>query len=88
MSDGMAIGTERNQVLFRIDHVVAPHFADWHDVMDFDVPVRVGTICSPEVDTADKAGTTVDRKCSRTVAPVPFVAVYLHLLDRTLGISL
>ncbi len=88
MGDGMAIWTEWNEVLFRIDHVVAPQLADRHDVMDLDVPVRVRAVCFSEVHTAGKAGATVYRKRSRTVTPVPFVAVHLHLLDSTLGISL
>ena len=61
MSDGMAIWTERNEVFFRIDHVVGPQLADLHDVVDLDVPVRVRAVCSSEVHPAGKAGATVYR---------------------------
>ena len=61
MGHGMAIWTEWNEVLFRIDHVVAPQLADLDNVVDLDVPVRVRAVCSSEVHPAGKAGATVYR---------------------------
>lgn len=88
MGDGMAIWTERNEVLFRIDHVISTQLADRHDVMDLDVPIRLRAVCSSEIYAARKACITVYRKRSSSVAPVPFVPVHLDFLDGSLGISL
>ena len=81
----MAVRADRLQVLDRIDHVLAPNFRQWTEVVDVDVPVGHLPIHRPEAKPADVAGGAVGRDAQPACLRVALVGVDQNLIPRPLA---
>src|SRR5439155_6887382 len=92
MQDRVAVWTDRPQVLDRIDYRLAPDFGQRPDVVDVDIPVRLGAVYRPEAEPADAAGGAVGRDAPPAGLRVALIGVDQNpiprpLLDRGRGVE-